>query len=99
MISSRIPRFLFSSRSILQTYAPKIMAAEPKTSGSTIKLMIAHRIPMLKYNAEFFLWGAEYEGGLVDGRGHSEPEFSLDTKFISWFYDSAFLIPFLGSAP
>ena len=59
------------------------MAAEPKISGSTATLMMAQRIPMLKYNAALRFCGIGYDGGFAGGCGDSGTELTLDMQAFS----------------
>jgi hypothetical protein len=59
------------------------MAAEPKISGSTTTLMIAQRIPMLKYNAALRFCGIEYADGFAGGCGDSGTELTLNIQAYS----------------
>jgi len=62
------------------------MAAEPKISGSTIRLMMAQRMPMLKYNAVLLFCGIEYNCGFAGGCDDSVTELRLDMHVFSNLY-------------
>ena len=59
------------------------MATEPKISGSTNKLMMAQRIPRLKYSAALCLRAIEYVGGFAGGWGDPETEFTFGMQAFS----------------